>query len=243
MALHLPGVTLVMMDATCPELAKLALRDTLELVEPEDLLVISDKYLGPHGGRQVDIEPWNTVQGYCEFLWYKLPEYIPSKHMLTIQWDGWVTNPEMWDPEYLEYDYVGAPWWYNDGHNVGNGTGLRSKRLMDFLVKHRDVFPVKGKEDELLCRVYRPTLEQHGFKWAPEQLASKFAFECTRPSVDSKHFMFHDSFNFPVVLSGDRLDERVRLMKANPYIQKGQKLKELEAGRRASILDRLAPQP
>jgi hypothetical protein len=114
---------------------------------------------------------------------------------------------------------------------------------MDFLDQHKDVFPVREKEDELLSRIYRPTLEQNGFKWPDEQLASKFSFECTRPSVDSKHFMFHDSFNFPSVLSGAKLDERISLMKANPYLQKGKKFLELVSQRRASILDRLAPQP
>jgi hypothetical protein len=50
--------------------------------------------------------------------------------------------------------------------------------------------------------------------------------------------MFHDSFNFPLVLAGERLDERVRLMRANPAI--AHKVAELDAGRRPLILPRLA---
>lgn len=237
--LKLPNVTLVMVDGTCPELAKLALEDTLKLIEPAHVLVAGPSDLGMRGVQYLEPVPWSNIQGYCEFIWYALPYYIQTRHMLTVQWDGWVIDADMWDDRYLQYDYVGAPWWFDD-RNVGNGLGIRSKRLMMFLARNRTSYPVYGKEDELISRTYRPRLELEGFKWPDEQLASKFSFECTRPSVSSRHFMFHDSFNFPAVLSGDRLDERVRLMRANPYIRRGQKLKELEAGRRASILDRLA---
>jgi hypothetical protein len=94
-------------------------------------------------------------------------------------------------------------------------------------------------EDDLPSRKYRPALESHGFRWASEQLASRFMFECTRPSPNSRHFMFHDSFNFPFVLDRNRLAERLRLMLENPYLQKANKIAELRAGRRPLILPRL----
>ena len=52
--------------------------------------------------------------------------------------------------------------------------------------------------------------------------------------------MFHDSFNFPAMLSPEKYKQRLKLMRNNPYICKGKKLQELEAGRKALILDRLA---
>ena len=239
MKLQLPDVTLVMMDGTCPELARLALIDSLEHIDFGDVLCFSPTDLKVPGAQWCPVKAWSSVQGYCEFLWHDLPGIIETPFMLNIQWDGWIIDAGMWDNDFLIYDFIGAPWWHNE-YNVGNGTGIRSMALMRYLLEHSNVFPVKGKEDELLGRIYRPTLEQHGFTWAPEQLASKFSFECTRPSVESRHFMFHDSFNFPAVLSGERLEERIRLMKANPYILKGNKLQELEQGRKALILDRLA---
>jgi hypothetical protein len=239
MKLKLPDVTLVMMDGTCPELARLALQDTLELIEPRETLVFTPQPLLMPGTVWAEVPQWPDADSYCDFLWYELHKYIHTKFMLSIQWDAWVIDAGMWTDEFLEYDYVGAPWWFNDRYNVGNGTALRSLGLMRFLAEHSDVFTVDGKEDELLCRVYRPTLERHGFKWAPEQLASRFAFECARPSCESKHFMFHDSFNFPTVLDGSRLKERVRLMQENHYIRQGRKLTELETGRKPVILDRL----
>src|SRR5215469_14731865 len=186
--LYLPSVTLVMLDCTCPELATLALQDTLKAIRPAKAYVFSDTEIKVYGVEYVKVKPWGTIQEFCEFLWYRVECWAPTSHILTIQWDGWVLDAEMWDPAYLQYDFVGAPWWYSDTHNVGNGTGLRSTKLMRFLERHRKVLPVYGKEDELLGRVYRPILEYQGFKWAPEQLASKFSLETTRPSVDSRHF-------------------------------------------------------
>jgi hypothetical protein len=237
--LRLPGVTLALRDALCPELARLALLDTLALIKPDQTLIFSPVNLNVPG-TWIKTKPWASHREHCKFFWHTFPYYIKTPMVLSIEWDGFVLDPDQWSEEFMQFDYIGAPWWYDDGLNVGNGSGLRSKGLMDFLERHEDVFPVREKEDELLSRIYRPTLEQHGFRWPTEQVASKFSFECTRPSVDSKHFMFHDSFNFPAVLDGYRLEERISLMKANPYLQKGHKIKELEQGRKAMILDRLA---
>jgi hypothetical protein len=57
-------------------------------------------------------------------------------------------------------------------------------------------------------------LEGYRFNWPRETLASQFSFECTRPSWPSRHFMFHDTFNFPLVLTGERRADRARLMRA-----------------------------
>jgi hypothetical protein len=52
--------------------------------------------------------------------------------------------------------------------------------------------------------------------------------------------MFHDSFNFPFVLEGDRLAQRVTLMWNNAYLQKsGLKIAEFRVGRKPLILARL----
>jgi hypothetical protein len=165
---------------------------------------------------------WPSSKVFGKWLWSDLAGYLTTSHFILTEWDCWVANPEMWTDEFLEYDYIGAPWWTPpNNYNVGNGCGLRSTRLMRFLMDHPAEFPLlevppfEGNDDTTLSITYRERLEGYGFKWADEQLASRLAFEYTRPSLDSKHFMFHDSFNFPQVLSGDRLAERVRLMQEN----------------------------
>ncbi len=118
-------------------------------------------------------------------MWYELPDHIKTKWAINIQWDSWIVNADCWTDEFLKYDYVGAPWWYNDNHNVGNGCALRSLALMQFLKANKESFPLSiSQEDHLIGRVYRPALEESGFKWPSEMLASRFSVECTRPSND-----------------------------------------------------------
>jgi hypothetical protein len=239
MKLRLPEVTLAMIDVQCHELARLAVEDSTREIQFGDVVIFSDERIDVADARWVKVPKWPSTDEYCRYFWYELPNHLSTRWMLQIQWDGWVIDPSCWTDEFLDYDYVGAPWWYNDGLNVGNGCALRSLRLMRFLAAHPDCFPLNMRqEDHLLCRIYRLTLERCGFRWAPEKLASRFSLECTRPSENSRHFMFHDSFNFPAVLAGERLAERVRLMRQNPSLAR--KVAELDRGRRAQILPRLA---
>jgi hypothetical protein len=239
MRLNLPDVTAVMIDVQCHDLARLALFDSMRDIDFGEVIVFCDADLSVPGTRWVKVPRWPTIADCCKFLWYELPDHISTDWMVLLHWDGWIVDPTCWSEDFLQYDYIGAPWCLDDGFNVGNGNALRSLRLMRFLQQNPARFPLTTyKEDDLVSRVYRTDLERLGFKWAPETLASQFSFECSRPSWHSRHFMFHDSFNFPLVLSGERLNERVELMRQNPSIK--HKLAELESGRRPMILPHLA---
>jgi hypothetical protein len=238
--LQLPDVTLIIIDTQCHDLARLAVEDSIRDIDFGDVIIFSDRQIEVAGTRWVQVSPWPSVELCCEFVWYELYKHIKTSHLLIVQWDGWILDVGCWRPEFLQYDYVGAPWWYDDPWNVGNGSGLRSIRLMRFLDENRQAFPMRMPEDGVLCRHYRPALEKRGFRWPSEQLAAQFAFECTRPSPSSRHFMFHDMFNFPLVLEGERLAERLRLIYANAYLKRGKKIAELESGRRPMIMPRLA---
>jgi predicted O-methyltransferase YrrM len=237
MKLRLPDVTLVMIDTQCHELARLAMEDSLREVEFGDAVIFSDEPIEVAGTRWVKVPKWPNIAECSNFMWYELPNHIQTKWAINIQWDSWIVDAGCWTDEFLQYDYVGAPWWYNDNLNVGNGCALRSSALMRFLQTNKDRFPLSmTQEDHLIGRVYRTALEQNGFKWPSETLASRFSLECTRPSHDSRHFMFHDSFNFPFALEGERLAERIRLMRANPAIAR----KVAELSRQPMIVPRLA---
>jgi hypothetical protein len=144
------------------------------------------------------------------FTTHEVPKYISTSHALFIHWDSWVVNASAWRPEFLECDYVGAPWWYEDGFNVGNsGFCLRSKRLMDFLAAYADDFPMGMPEDHVLCREHRRRLPQ--FRWADEDLAWRFSFERTMKFPPREVFGFHGMFNFPFVISDDEIERRVAM--------------------------------
>lgn len=106
----------------------------------------------------------------------ELVKYVDTDFVLCTQWDAYILNPEAWDEAFLEYDYIGAPWWFQDGNNVGNGGfSLRSKRFLQVCSE----LPLRNfhPEDLILCRTYSNLLESKGIKFAPEHLAAKFSRE------------------------------------------------------------------
>ena len=231
--LQLPDVTLVMVETREHELAHLAIEDCLHVAEFGDVLILTDKPLlfhdiwfnghVPGKGNHVrvhEVPDWPEKVGWSRSWWYDVPPLLRTKQTLNIQWDSWIWDASMWRDEFLNYDYIGAPWWYKDGKNVGNGGfSLVSTRLKRYLRANRLRFPCDtAVDDDLLCRKYRLTLEALGFVWAPEEVAHAFAFECCRPSSTSKHFGFHGAFNWPEVLDKDRLMERLKIASRSPYI-------------------------
>lgn len=129
---------------------------------------------------------------YSEFCIKRMVDYIKTDHMLIIHADGYVLNPKAWKDEWLQYDYIGAPWPYADGMAVGNGGFcLRSRRLMQIL-KDADIEHIHP-EDHHICRTYRTSLEKdHGIKFAPESVAREFSIE----AYGSKDRKYKGQFGF-----------------------------------------------
>lgn len=123
---------------------------------------------------------------------------VHTPHLMTVHKDGYVTNPEMWNSAWLNYDLVGAPWpdGYLTGANpnwtyqVGNtGFCLRSKRLSEYVATLcHDLLAY----DLTVCQQFRPGLEHMGFKFAPLELALQFSKEHVRPDTPEKTFGFHE---------------------------------------------------
>lgn len=242
--LRLPDVTLVLVETREHALAGLALEDCERRAEFGDVLVLTDRVdsFARRGRRVIEVPDWPDKEGWSRCFWTGVAPHMRTSHALCIQWDSWIVEPDMWRDEYLKYDYIGAPWWYKDGMNVGNGGFcLRSTRLMRFVHKHRAAFPcVTSADDDLYCRKYRPTLQEAGFVWAPESVAFDFAFECVRPDTSARHFGFHATFNFGYGCGGDdhRLLERAEIMSRSTYIRNGKGWGSF-AGKHPQIIERL----
>jgi len=199
--LSLPNVTLCCVYDRVHELHRLAIDECLQRAT--------------FGG--VVTGPPPDGMTYERFVHHELPKQITTSHLLLIQWDSWIINAGAWHDEFLEYDYVGAPWWYKDRYNVGNsGFCLLSKRLMEFLAEHENEFPIGQPYDHVLCREYQKRLPQ--FKWAPDTLAWHFAFERTAAYPLQEVFGFHGLFNFPIVLDPVQLSDRLHLAGREPHI-------------------------
>ena len=201
--LELPDVTLFSIYTIAHELHVKALQDCLSRVKFGSVKLFTDKVIGPEEKFVTEITASTNLSHFHN---WEFPEHIQTSHVLAFQWDAWVTTPSMWTDEFLQYDYIGAPWWYQDGLNVGNsGFCLRSKKLIDFLADHRDDFPIIHPEDETLCRHYRKFLPQ--FKWANDETAFRFSFERVHPNHGS--FGFHGVFNWPFVLTNEQIKQRL----------------------------------
>jgi Protein of unknown function (DUF5672) len=225
--LKLPDVTLCMIETRQHDLAQLALEDCERRAQFGDVLVFTDRpsQFMRADRRVVSVEDWPDKVGWSQCFWYDVSRHLQTTHVLGAQWDSWIVDPSMWRDEYLDYDYVGAPWpFHKDGMAVGNGGfSLRSTKLLRFIYKHRDRFPcITDVDDDLYCRRYRPALQDEGFVWAPENLAYDFAFECGRPDPTARHFGFHAVFNFDYGCENneERLLERARIMARSDYVTK-----------------------
>ena len=126
------------------------------------------------------------------FMWKKMNSYIQTDYILHIEFDGFILNPKAWKDEFLKYDYIGAPWWYEE-NNVGNaGFSLISKKMLDFIQKD-EVIDLYPSDDDAICRINRKYLEDNGIKFAPEELAADFSFEANEKRGDEwdGQFGFH----------------------------------------------------
>jgi hypothetical protein len=131
----------------------------------------------------------NGLYAYCQFMTKELVHHIDTSHALFVQSDAMVVNPIAWTPEFLEYDYIGAPWPFEPpSNNVGNGGfSLRSKKLLLALQDPR-IQLIKGPpgsndyrdwaEDAIICNKYKDILvHDYGIRFPKFELAGRFSFE------------------------------------------------------------------
>lgn len=197
--LNLPEVTLACIDTANHALALRALALSCAGIRFARVMFLTDAMPAgvrvPEGIDVVAIAPVTSRVAYSHFMLKELPPFISTEYVLFVQWDGYVINPDAWDPAFLTADYLGATWfWRDDSMRVGNGGfSLRSRRLLDALQDPR--IELAEAEDTTICRTFRPLLErEHGIHFGSESLADKFAFEADYPV--GQPFGFHGLFNF-----------------------------------------------
>ena len=204
--LTLPDVTLCAASSVNIEATLAALMRCMDHASFGRALLFTDCRISdpPLGLEVVPIAPLVSTRAYSRFVLAELAQHIATSHCLIVQWDGYILRPEAWDPDFLSFDYIGAPWpQFDDDHSVGNGGfSLRSKRLMDACLES---VPIDGHpEDVAICRTHRDQLVmQHGLRFADAVTASQFAYE--RTPASGHEFGFHGAFNLPALLSPDDL--------------------------------------
>jgi hypothetical protein len=193
--INLSQVTLCAVDCLHPMLAQRALLESARECRFGNIVLFTDSP-ATRDVPTVSIAPITSMQAYSRFMLKELHRHIQTPWALVVQWDGYVVNPRAWRSEFLEYDYIGAPWpHHDDGHTVGNGGfSLRSKRLMDVMASPEFDATDDQPEDVVMCRIHRPKLEaRHGIRFAPPDVAGRFSYENVLPVEPT--FGFHGAFN------------------------------------------------
>ncbi len=154
----------------------------------------------------VRVKKIKNIDEWSHEIIYTLSKYIHTDFALLVHADGFVVNPSVWRNEFLDYDYIGAPFplpldafSYRgiDGSivRVGNSVSLRSKRLLELPVKLNlpwENYHGFYNEDGFICVKNRHVYELNGMKFAPIDVAKYFAHERMIPEIKGiKPFAFH----------------------------------------------------
>lgn len=212
--LHLPDVTLACVDTRLPELAVQAMQRCRAQANFGRALLFTDgRWTGvvPDGIERIDIAI-DSVPAYSHFMLRGLNAHVHTSHVLIVQWDGYVLDASAWDAYFLAFDYLGAPLRGEPPERaVGNGGfSLRSRRLLQAM--QDPALSISHPEDICICHENRARLERdHGIRFAPVEMASRFAYERIAPTGPT--FGFHGLFNMDRLMTPDELD---RLLESLP---------------------------
>jgi hypothetical protein len=176
--------------------------------------ILSNTNIIIDGIQIIQIPNIDSLEKYNSFIISELYKYINTEFCINFQWDGFIINPLLWKNEFLDYDYIGAPWGFKEDcrNRIGNGGfSLRSKKFLDVssrvnytpyefdtytpLLKHdRPIAP----EDWFLCYHSYNFMIDNKIKFPSIELAYDFSVE--HPShmrhFDRNNLYSYNSFGF-----------------------------------------------
>jgi hypothetical protein len=201
---------------TCIEQANFG---AVKLITSSDLI---QKYQNELSSDDIVMEemvyPITDINLYSKYVLYELHGHVNTEFCLMIQDHAFIINPNAWTDEFFKYDYIGAPWPYQENSyltpfgehiRVGNGGfSLRSKKLLEIPLKKEIPFDCTTgdfykhfnannfAEDGNICVHNRHMFIEEGCKFPPVEIAAKFSYETAVPENQGiVSFGFH--FNLP----------------------------------------------
>lgn len=174
-------ISLIIVDNLQHDLARFSIEQTIKNVECKEIIIFSDKNFYPCT-KFVPIKKNITVYDYSDIILNHLWLFLETDFALITQFDGMAVDKTKWSDDFLNYDYIGAPWQHEyNGNRVGNGGfSLRSKKLIEALrdTKIQLGGASKNLEDSAICAEFKTYLEEkYNIQYAPLELAEKFAHE------------------------------------------------------------------
>ena len=203
--LDLSQITLFCFETREPVLAEWAIKQCLSRVDFKNVVLVTNVSLVKNPLPKIEYiqaPKIRSVKDYSKWMMTELRHYVSASHILVIQWDSFVTNPNLWSNDFLNYDYIGPVWPHHPETPVGNGGfSLRSARLLSALSDPE--MKIGHPEDYYICAENKQLLEEkYGIQFAPVAIAEQFAVERTpwHPA-----FGFHGFFNFAKVVRAHEL--------------------------------------
>lgn len=189
----LPEITLVAVSSVDLDNTQLALKKSCR-----DIQFGAVKFLSSAQPFQIDPDidyvrvPPMDLRGYSKFILGDLIRFIDTPFCLVVQADGFVLNPHSFSREFLDYDYVGAPWPAKlslqpgntivemNKNRVGNGGfSLRSAKLLETTAQidfDALAFPT-ASEDMIVCHYLYDEMIGQGIRFPSPEIAARFSIE------------------------------------------------------------------
>lgn len=112
------------------------------------------------------VEHYNKIMTSREF-W----EAVPFDKVLIFQHDSGLLRYGI--EEFFNYDYVGAPWKFQE-HGGNGGLSFRSKKAMLDII---DAWPYRGMADGYEDVYFSNKLRDYGYNLAPREVCKRFSVE------------------------------------------------------------------
>lgn len=206
------NVTLVAVASTKVNQTYKAIKYSLRYLSFDSVKFFTNEKIKNHNSiiKIIKIKKLNSIKDWSEFVIFDLHKFIKTKYILLIHWDGFVINYKKWNKDFLNYDYVGAPFpifkrnfFFRkvDKLIMGNSVSLRSKKLLELPSKlnlnWKDGWKSNYHEDGYLCNQKKKLLVSKGIKFAPVEIGYGFAREYTFTKFKNQNpFVFHKWYGF-----------------------------------------------
>ena len=193
---HLP-VDLMIVNTLDHNIAQKTLTYCAKFFEFNNIIMISDTKINYENFTSIKIDRFENLHEYSDFI-LRLIDYVESDHLLLVQDDGHIINPNLWDENFLNFDYIGAPWpasnkWLKrfikydheiykviknniKQNRVGNGGfSLRSSKFLEYSATYETCSGLA--EDIYLSLLNYEKAINYGIKFPDFETALKFSTE------------------------------------------------------------------
>lgn len=223
MQLDLSNITLCVADCRVPDLAARAISKSQIGCKFFKSILFTDRTLNHIDQCEIKlIDSIKSIDDYSLFILKELHNFVETDYVLIAQWDGYVVEPQSWQLEFLNCDYIGARWQAtNHSGNVGNGGfSLRSKKLLQITASSAFHYTPGEPEDVQICSTNKALLEKDcSIKFADRSIADAFSYEQILP--DKPTFGFHGVYNLLRHNDDQELLEIFKKLPSNAFADDG----------------------